>query len=75
MRLDGQRGSFRDSGLCLLTCVAHAGMVYLDAHLVGLGGCDLDVLDGERLPGAPGNGGLTVSTSGKETGKSSILYR
>lgn len=40
--------------------VADTGVVDLDAHLVGLGGSDLDVLDGEVLAGLPGDGGLSL---------------
>lgn len=42
----------------ILTCVAHAGRVDLDADLVGLGRRHLDVLDAQLLASLPGNGGL-----------------
>lgn len=38
--------------------VADAGVVDLDADLVGLGGSNLNVLDGEVLAGLPGDGSL-----------------
>lgn len=40
------------------TCVAHAGVVDFDAHLVSLGGRDLDILDAQSLSSLPGHGGL-----------------
>jgi hypothetical protein len=43
---------------CVGICVADTGVVDLNADLVGLGGCDLDILNGEILAGFPGNGGL-----------------
>lgn len=43
------------------TRVADTGVVDLDANLVGLGGCDLDVFDGEGFTGAPSDGGLLLS--------------
>jgi hypothetical protein len=39
--------------------VADSGVCDLDTDLVGAGGKDLDVLNGEGLSGLPGNGGLT----------------
>jgi hypothetical protein len=39
-------------------CMADAGVVDLDADLVGAGRQYLDVLIAELLAGAPGNGGL-----------------
>ena len=39
------------------TCVADARVVDLDAHLVGFGRGDLDLLDAEVLAGLPGHGG------------------
>lgn len=41
-----------------LTCVANAGMVNLDTDFMSLGGCDLDIFDGERLAGTPGDRSL-----------------
>jgi hypothetical protein len=41
-----------------VTCVADAGIMDLDAHLVRLGRCYLDVLIAKLLAGAPGDGGL-----------------
>ena len=41
------------------TCVANTSVVDLNSDLVGPGGSDLDILNGERLAGLPGNGGLT----------------
>lgn len=38
--------------------MADTGVVDLDTDLVGLGGSDLDVLDGQVLAGLPGDGGL-----------------
>jgi hypothetical protein len=38
--------------------VADTSVVNLNADLVGLGGSDLDILDGQRLTGSPGNGSL-----------------
>ena len=38
--------------------MADTGVVDLDADLVGLGGSNLNILDGEVLAGFPGNGGL-----------------
>jgi hypothetical protein len=53
----------------LHTGVADAGVVDLNADLVGLGGSDLDVLDGELLSGLPGNGSLhKVGLMGKYVG-------
>jgi hypothetical protein len=46
-----------------LTGVADTSVVNLNADLVGLGGSDLDVLDGERLAGSPGNGSLKNKNS------------
>lgn len=43
---------------CVGICVADTGVVDLNADLVGLGGCDLDILNGEVLAGFPGNGSL-----------------
>ena len=41
------------------TCVANTSVVNLDTDLVGLGRSNFNVLNGERLTGLPGNGGLT----------------
>jgi hypothetical protein len=41
-----------------LTCVTNASVVNLHAHLVSLGGCNLDILNREALASFPGNGGL-----------------
>lgn len=41
-----------------LTGVADTSVVNLNANLVGLGGSDLDILDGQRLTSSPSNGGL-----------------
>jgi hypothetical protein len=46
-----------------LTGVADTSVVNLNADLVGLGGSDLDILDGERLAGSPGNGSLNNKTA------------
>jgi len=40
-------------------CVANTSVVDLNSDLVGLGRSDLDILNGERLAGLPGDGGLT----------------
>ena len=40
------------------TCVAHSGVVDLNADLVRLGRRDLDILDAQLLAGLPGDGGL-----------------
>jgi len=40
-------------------CVANTSVVDLDTDLVGLGRSNFNVLNGERLTGLPGNGGLT----------------
>lgn len=40
------------------TSVADTSVVDLDADLVGPGRKDLDILNGQRLAGLPGNGGL-----------------
>lgn len=45
--------------------VADTRVVDLDADFVRLGGCDLDVLDAERLAGLPGNGGLASDGLGE----------
>lgn len=42
-----------------LTGVTDTSVVNLNADLVGLGGSDLDILDGQRLTGSPGNGSLS----------------
>lgn len=47
-----------DSCRALLTRVANTGIVNLNADLVGLGGSDLDILNGQVLAGLPGDGGL-----------------
>jgi hypothetical protein len=47
------------SGECVGVCVADTGVVDLDSELVGLGGCNLDILDAELLAGLPGDGRLT----------------
>jgi hypothetical protein len=39
--------------------VANTSVVDLNSDLVGLGRSNLDVLNGERLAGLPGDGGLT----------------
>jgi hypothetical protein len=44
---------------CVGICVANTSVVDLNSDLVGLGGSNLDILNGERLAGLPGNGGLT----------------
>lgn len=44
----------------MLTRVADARVVDLDADLVGLGRGDFNLLDAEVLAGFPGNGGLGV---------------
>lgn len=41
-----------------LTSVADTGVVNLDAHLVGAGRSNLDILNGEGLSRSPGDGGL-----------------
>ena len=46
------------AGQCVGICVADTGVVDLNADLVGPGGSDLDILDGEVLASFPGNGGL-----------------
>lgn len=52
---DGE-GSFGIlSGKSVRVCVANAGMVNLDTDFMSLGGCDLDIFDGERLAGTPGD--------------------
>ena len=43
---------------CVGICVADTSVVDLDADLVGPGGRDLDILNGEVLAGFPGNCGL-----------------
>jgi hypothetical protein len=43
-----------------LTGVADTGVVNLDAHLVGLGRSNLDVLDGQGLTSSPGNCSLCM---------------
>lgn len=40
------------------TCVADAGVMDLDAHFVGPGRRDLNILIAELLTGAPGDGRL-----------------
>ena len=47
------------------TCVTNTGVVDLNAHLVGSGGGNLDILDGERLTGLPGDGGLFCEYEGR----------
>jgi hypothetical protein len=46
---------------CVGICVADTGVVDLNTDLVGLGGCNLDILDREVLAGFPGNGSLRLS--------------
>ena len=46
------------AGQCVGICVADTGVVDLNADLVGPGGSDLDILNGEVLASFPGNGGL-----------------
>ena len=41
-----------------LTCVADTGILDLDADLMGLWGCNLDILVAELLASLPGNGSL-----------------
>lgn len=43
-----------------LTGMADTSVVNLDAHLTGLGGCNLDILNGKRFASFPGNGSLSV---------------
>jgi hypothetical protein len=45
-----------------LTGVADTSVMNLNADLMGLGGSNLDILDGERLAGSPGNGSLKSKT-------------
>lgn len=40
------------------TCVANTSVVDLDTDLVGLGRSNFNVLNGQRLAGLPGDGGL-----------------
>lgn len=40
------------------TCMADAGVVYLNTHFVGLGRRDLDVLEAQVFAGLPGHGRL-----------------
>jgi hypothetical protein len=40
--------------------VADTSVVNLDAHLVGAGRSNLDILNGEGLSRSPGDGGLYV---------------
>jgi hypothetical protein len=40
--------------------MADTGMVDLDADLVGLGGSDFDILNGEGFASAPGDGRLAL---------------
>jgi hypothetical protein len=47
------------AGECVGICVANTSVVDLNSDLVGLGRSNLDVLNGERLAGLPGDGGLT----------------
>lgn len=49
------------AGQCVGVCVADTGVVDLNADLVGPGGPNLDILNGEVLAGFPGNGGLLQS--------------
>ena len=42
------------------TRVADTGVVNLNANLVGLGGSDFDVLDGEGFTGTPSDGRLLL---------------
>lgn len=46
-----------------LTGVADTSVVNLNAHLVGLGRSDLDVLDGQGLTGSPGDRSLSMEVS------------
>jgi hypothetical protein len=41
-----------------ITCVANTSVVDLDTDLVGLGRSNLNVLNGQRLTGLPGDSGL-----------------
>lgn len=43
------------------TCVADTGVQNLDADFVRLGGCNLNILNRERLASAPCNGSLQFS--------------
>lgn len=43
---------------CVGIGVAHTSVVDLNTDLVGFGGSDLDVLNGEVLAGLPGDSGL-----------------
>ena len=53
---EGTFGVFSGEGVGV--CVADTGVVDLNANLMGLGGCNLDILDGERLASSPGDGSL-----------------
>ena len=44
-----------------LTCVADTGVVNLNAHLVRLRGCDLNVLNDKVLASLPGDSGLACN--------------
>lgn len=52
------------------TCVANTSVVDLDSDLVGLGGSNLNILNGERLAGLPGDGGL----AGDGLAMASVLF-
>jgi hypothetical protein len=43
-----------------LTGMANASVVDFNAHLTSLGGSDLDVLNGQRRAGLPGNSSLSI---------------
>lgn len=43
---------------CVGICVADTGVQNLDADFVRLGGCNLNILNRERLASAPCNGSL-----------------
>lgn len=59
---DNGEGTLRVlAGQCVGICVADTGVVDLNADLVGPGGKDFDILNGEVLAGFPGNGGLCWS--------------
>lgn len=43
-----------------LTGMADTGVVNFNAHLTSLGGSNLDVLNGQRRAGLPGDGSLSI---------------
>jgi hypothetical protein len=49
------------AGECVGICVADTSVVDFNADLVGPGGCNLNILNGEVLAGFPGNCGLFSS--------------